>query len=698
MAVVTARAEPKLARRSAIIPAGIACGASIWGIYGILEYVFYTIPRVSSENSILTHEFWAINAMLVASYLVVGALIGCVLALLVRAAAPHKAAILGFLAAATLTVSQIAHFLVLSRKITLTVALLLVWLLGQILGVFYAPRFSVLQLFAGALPLSLILLSRKIGELLSTNHADLARAGLIFLVILAGAIWYRRRPFATGGNFKPLLAACTLIALIGTSALATVIAAPPAPRAPVMAQSAGNAGPNVILLVMDTVRADHLSLYGYSRPTAPNLQKLAAGATLYTHCFAVSDMTLATHATLFTGLYPKWHGAHYAPAVLPHGRPLPDEIWTLVELLQKGGYATLGVAANHWYLTPEWGLSQGFDYYDSRFPVPAIEKREQFSQSFRRALSYIWDTASLDRDTRTAADLDREALRLIGSAVKAKRPFFLFLNYMETHTPYLPGAAFRDRYGSRNRHFTNFEMQDLTRAVRARRRLPTAHERDHLISQYDAGLTQLDERIGQFIQQLKDRGIYDNSLIIVTSDHGEAFGERYRLEHSSSVYQDQIGVPLIVKYPHSGEKRVIDTNVSQIDIFPTILSATSLPPVSGVQGTDLREIATAGNRTLFSTSFEPFFSTVAPTMKRTEYAVISGSHKLVVSTRGQTQLFDLAADPNEQSDISAAQPATVQELRKILADHIRSAPKLKTTQTTVSSKDLQRLKSLGYVQ
>jgi arylsulfatase A-like enzyme len=689
-----------------LIPAGIACGASIWGIYGILEYLFYTIPRViSSEHSILTHEFWAANATLVGSYLVVGAVIGCVLALLVRATAPHKVAILGFLAAATLTASQIAHFLILSRKVTLTVGLLLICLLGQILGVFYARKFSVLGLFAGAVPLSLILLSRKIAELLTSNHVAVVRAGILFLVILAAAMWYRRRPFGT--SFRPIVAAGALVALIGTSAIATVLAASPAPRDPVMAQAGGHAGPNVILLVMDAVRADHLSLYGYSRSTAANLQKFADSATLYTHCFAVSDMTLATHASLFTGLYPEWHGAHYAPPTFPNGRPLPHATRTLSTILSKAGYVTLGIAANKYYLTPEFGLGQGFDYYDARWPIPAIEMPaevwqrtahpEQFSQSFRRVLSYVLETANLDRDKRTSADLNAEALRLIGSAAKAKRPFFLFVNYMEAHTPYIPGSEFRDRYAGRDRHFTQFDMEDLTRAVRARKRLPTPHERDHLISQYDAGITQLDASIGRFIQQLKDRGVYDNSLIIVTSDHGETFGERYRLEHSSSVYQDQIAVPLIIKFPYSGEKRVVDTDASQVDILPTILAAVSLPLVSGVQGADLRQIGTTGDRPLFSTSFQPFFSTVAPSMKRTAYAIVSGSHKLIVSTRGSTELFDLASDRNEHSDISRAHPATVKELREVLDAHIRSAPK-EQTHSTVSNDDLQRLKSLGYVQ
>ncbi len=448
---------------------------------------------------------------------------------------------------------------------------------------------------------------------------------------------------------------------------------------------------------MDTVRADHLSLYGYGRSTSANLQKLADSATLYKHCFAVSDMTLAAHGSLFTGLYPEWHGAHYAPAPFTHGRPLPNGTRTLSRILSKAGYVTLGIAANRHYLTPEFGLGQGFDYYDARWPIPAIEDPEQFSQSFRRVLSYVLETANLDRDKRTSADVDAEALRLIGSAVKAKRPFFLFVNYMEAHTPYLPGSEFRDRYAGRDRHFTQFDMLDLTNDVRARKRLPTPHERAHLVSQYDAGITQLDASIGRFIQQLKDRGIYDNSLIIVTSDHGEAFGERYRIEHSSSVYQDQIAVPLIVKFPYSSEKRVVDSNVSQIDILPTILAALSLPRVSGVQGADLRQIETAGNRTLFSTSFEPFFSTVAPTMKRTAYAVVSGSHKLIVSTRGSTELFDLTSDRNEQSDISREQPAMVKELREILDAHVRSAPRMRTN-STVSNEELQRLKSLGYVQ
>src|SRR5690242_14369057 len=286
MVTVAAPARSKVATRSALILAGIVCGASIWGTYGLLEYVFYTMTLVRSENSILTHEFWAANAMLVGSYIAVGALIGFALALLLGATTSHKLAIVGFLTAATLTVSQIPHYVILMGKITPIVGLLLICLLGQILGVFYARKFPVLGLFAGAVPLSLILLSRRIGELLSSTHAALARAVFVFLVILVAAMWYRRRPFGVGGNLNLMASAGILVALIGTSAIATVLAAPPAPRDPVIARAGGHGIPNVILLVMDTVRADHLSAYGYIRSTAATLQKFADRATLYTHCFA----------------------------------------------------------------------------------------------------------------------------------------------------------------------------------------------------------------------------------------------------------------------------------------------------------------------------------------------------------------------------------------------------------------------------
>ena len=137
--------------------------------------------------------------------------------------------------------------------------------------------------------------------------------------------------------------------------------------------------PNIVLITMDTVRADHLSLYGYERSTTPKLQAFSQEACLYTHAIAPGDMTLPTHASIFTGLYARRHGAHYNPPHFPWGRPLADRFKTVAQILSEKGYFNIGVVANNSYLTHDFGLDRGFHYYDQRAPVPFLGNARSYS-------------------------------------------------------------------------------------------------------------------------------------------------------------------------------------------------------------------------------------------------------------------------------------------------------------------------------
>ncbi|NIR25491.1 MAG: sulfatase-like hydrolase/transferase, partial [Gammaproteobacteria bacterium] len=286
-------------------------------------------------------------------------------------------------------------------------------------------------------------------------------------------------------------------------------------------------GPNLILVTMDTVRADHTSAYGYYRETTPTLEGLAAESTLYLNAIAPGDMTLSTHASIFTGLPVNWHGAHYSYQN-PGGQPLAEGFNTLAEMLARNGYFTAGVVANHGYLGHWFQLDQGFDYYDERAPISFFPETPMgvLREALRRVLTIWFHPSFLTTIYRTAEEIHTETLKLIEELHKRNRPWFLFLNYMDAHTPYQPPPPFDTRFPGKNRLFTWPRYLEIKKKLLRQEYKLTLKEKQHLVSQYDGGIAYQDHYLGMLLDELIKRGLYEDSLIIVTSDHGEAFGER----------------------------------------------------------------------------------------------------------------------------------------------------------------------------
>jgi arylsulfatase A-like enzyme len=217
------------------------------------------------------------------------------------------------------------------------------------------------------------------------------------------------------------------------------------PALPKRDQAKTGQRPNVVLIVMDTVRADHTSVYGYDRDTTPFLRELAKEATLYTRAFAVSDFTLPTHASMFTGLYPRTHGAYYAPPNYPNGLPLSQRFTTMAEVLQANGYRAAGIVANAGYLSTSMGFSQGFELFDSRLPerVAAPSRSPYLRRRVHELLDRFVSTADFEPTTRRAQEINHEAETFLN---QVDGPFFLFLNYMDAHNPYAPPPPFDRQY------------------------------------------------------------------------------------------------------------------------------------------------------------------------------------------------------------------------------------------------------------
>ena len=224
--------------------------------------------------------------------------------------------------------------------------------------------------------------------------------------------------------------------------------------------------PNIVLVTLDTVRADHMGLYGYSRSNTPNLESFAQHATYYSNFVAAASLTLPSHASIFTGLYAQSHGAYMVPPDFMMGRPLPDTIPTVASLLSSAGYRTMAVAANRYYLRPEWGIMRGFQYADMDHPVMLISPRLTYLLriSVRRILAFDGILQDLDAPTIRADEVNRHAYDLLDKADTGS-PFFLFLNYTDAHSPYVPPAPYSEMYPGRTPSITAADYEAVETKV-----------------------------------------------------------------------------------------------------------------------------------------------------------------------------------------------------------------------------------------
>jgi arylsulfatase A-like enzyme len=322
--------------------------------------------------------------------------------------------------------------------------------------------------------------------------------------------------------------------------------------------------PNVLLVVLDTVRARSLDLYGYSRRTSPNLTRFAQRGVVFEHAVAPSSWTLPTHASLFTGLLPH---EHLADAPVPLAARFP----TLAEALAAGGYQTAGFVANRVYCGVNTGLARGFSHYDDR----ANPVAEMLVGS--APLSLLLKLA-LPSVRKTAADVNHEFLRWLDR--RADGPFFAFLNYFDAHEPYfVPDAAF-DHFGKlspgqRQRLLHQGPLQQGAQAEAA-------------VDTYDGAIAYLDHHLGELLAELRRRGLLDNTLVVITSDHGENFGEQGVFGHGWGLFRQQIDVPLVMVYPATiSAGRRVPWPVGLRDVAATILEVAAPRQAGMLPGTSL---------------------------------------------------------------------------------------------------------------
>ena len=445
------------------------------------------------------------------------------------------------------------------------------------------------------------------------------------------------------------------------------------PRGAVYADSAPN-DCNIVLITIDTLRADHLSCYGYERTTSPNIDAIAEKGMLFKNAIAPSSWTAPSMASLFTSVYPVNHGVLHGIGY-QEGRTIniqevfSDKLRTLPELLQEQGYSTFGVASNL-HLSEKFGFARGFDYFQC-LPWVSAEK-------VNRTIGFWQDE------------------------IKNAEKFFLWVHYFDPHHFYHARSPWIEDYTSQQLtdtlEFSGKSWKTLISLIPMLQQNTQALA--HLIALYDSEINFVDRAIGNIFRTLS---LDNNTLIIITSDHGEEFLDHGGLGHGSSLYQELIHIPLIVKLPYREKKETIDSTVNLVDIMPSVLYALNCdnPPQTLGKSFLVERGPFFWLKKFFSkqkVSADTFSELDIGSKQKT---LVSFPWKYIYNYRNNTeQLYDLRRDPHELTNLSEGNTKQRVRLKQNLLDWAETAttytPQKKPFLLTPEEKE--RLKALGYMQ
>jgi len=522
-----------------------------------------------------------------------------------------------------------------------------------------------------------------------------------------------------------------------------------------------NPRPNVILIAMDTVRADHLSCYGYHRKTSPNIDKIAEEGVLFENAFTTGTWSPSSHASIFTGKYPSYHRTLGRNVYLRRGNK------TIAEILAANGYRTIGIS-NCILLHVGTGFERGFQKFVEPFGyfvLPPEFHRRSGTLSMLLELALRSPKDFVKNLVYGPDQLNAYTNRVIKSLIKGdrarKKPFFMFINYFNCHAPYDPPRPFKGRFCSGFEEpqlfFVEYMLEKMlgkscerivgrdlnTQKLEYIANSATVHfsfiagelqisekEWEVVRSWYDGEIAYLDSCLGELLNFIQDEGIFDNTVIIITADHGENFGEHGLARHRFGLYDSLLHVPLIISHPSLASGRIRHKGtVSTIDILPTILSLCGLGASDDIQGKTLfpfeeRKIhnfvcaecgeletdwawalAKHGARVGASESVNAKLrsSDLALKLRSIDMGskcIRNEEFKYIFSPIGRDELYDIASDPTEKNNIIHERPDEAKYLRSQLErmlDITYFGPKKTAYSEKEKAETENRLMALGYM-
>jgi arylsulfatase A-like enzyme len=463
--------------------------------------------------------------------------------------------------------------------------------------------------------------------------------------------------------------------------------------------------PNIVLVVLDSVRAANTSAYGYGRPTTPHLDQLAREGARFEQATSVGCWTLPVHASLFTGLHPIQHGVTVSASALA------DSVPTLAEQLRDAGYRT-ACFSNNAYISSASGLTRGFEHVDEIWRVThprgvtlprlserikALERRGPVLRPMVALLRRLKRARSVLKAWRSRKDsgasYTNERIRTWLRDSADERPFFMFVNYMEAHEPYLPPFPFNRRFVP-----SRYSPWRIVRSSGRRDEILTAPEPrrgedlEILEGLYDGTIRYADDKVAELTTDVARAPRGDNTLLAVTSDHGDAFGEHGHLGHRLTLYEELLRVPLIVRYPAAvpAGTRVAQP-VSLGDLHATMLAAAG---VSGGPNDFVNLLGAHGDRPIVAENTGP--KSIGGLESR---SMRVGNMKVLWRGDGRHELYDLASDPTERNDLAAVRPDELRELVRRVEAWVsaRKDDERATGDAEYDDETLERLRGLGYV-
>jgi arylsulfatase A-like enzyme len=430
--------------------------------------------------------------------------------------------------------------------------------------------------------------------------------------------------------------------------------------------AAANALPNVVLITIDTLRADHCGIYGYDRPTTPHLDALASQGAVFEAAYAVSATTLPSTATLFTSLHPNEHG------VLKNGRILPERVRTMAEILGSHGYDTAAFVSS-FVVERRFGTAQGFDAYDDDFTGASSSSPIRHWEGHQLSAPY----------DRRGHETALRAIRWL-HARQSQAPFFLWVHLFDPHSPYDPPEPYREQFA----------------------RAGATSEKERWVDLYDAEVRFGDEQLGRLLAAVDALAPVEPPLTIVAGDHGEGLLDHEWLEHGVHLYEEAVRVPLIVRWPGRIAPQRNADPVGLVDVLPTLLSLLELPKPDGMRGADLARVlqgqtradperAVFMQRRLYRGAKHKGVRVAGP-----KWAIRWRNWKFIyASLDDDVELYDLETDPQEKRDRAPEHPELVQGFKGRLDSWLAGQPvPAKPRSHDLSPRVRQALEALGYVE
>jgi len=429
---------------------------------------------------------------------------------------------------------------------------------------------------------------------------------------------------------------------------------------------------NIVLITIDTLRADHLSCYGYERSTTPNIDKIAEQGIIYKNAIAPSSWTVPSMVSLFTSVYPINHGTIHGFAKTGKvfdQEVFSDELTTLTEILKVHGYTTFGVTSNL-HLSGKFGFARGFDYFKA-LPFSSAPSVNKIISS--------WE-----------------------NKIKNSDKYFLWIHYFDPHDPYYSKPPWTAKYtpnaSTKNLLLSNKMMTELSVLIPSLKKDPQAiHD---LTALYDSEINYVDASIGSLIEKLK---LGNDSLLIITSDHGEEFLEHGQLGHGNNVHRETIHIPLIVKLPYENEKEIVEKHVNLIDIMPTILQITNINPPEHILGKSFLEKKGlfAWIKKKLQGEGKPDYNFSELNRKLILKTIVTPQWKYIFSYRDKTdQLYNITSDPLELNNLAGENIKQRNQLKEELFEWVSNSKKypVKRQPAQLSPQEKEKLKGLGYIE